>query len=220
MNNQLININNLFNFADKSLTCYNCIIHILDFSFFISIMSINCNDNKYSFYSDEFLYIINYSYPNNHYYNFFINHYYRTINQLNINVIDYNNNVISFINTFSKGSVHGYSGFWYTLITYLNNTEIYKDLDIIIYKETDNGMLTIINQLCSIGIIKNKILFLEKDVKYKFSSVTYIENQYHVFNGKLENMVTEFIDKYNIINNKLYQNEIYQNENYCILKSR
>jgi hypothetical protein len=54
-------------------------------------------------------------------------------------------------------------------------------------------------------------MYLEKNIKYKFASVTYIENKHHVFNGNLESMMTNFIEKY-IINDKTYENE-----NYCIL---
>jgi len=185
-------------------------MYIQEFEFWISILSIN-SDKTFNKYSDEWLYLINYNYPN-YYYDFFVNQYNTISNQLNEDMIQYDD-VIQLMTTFSKGTVHGYSGFYYTLITYLNNIELYKNLDIILYKDCDYGMLSIINHLCNLGIIKNKIIFLEKNVKYRFKSVTYIENQHHVFNGNLENMVNEFIKKY-IVNDK-----VEEKTKFCILKS-
>jgi hypothetical protein len=211
-----MNLSNLYDYSDNSTTCKNCLIHILDYNFWISYLSINCHNLKFNLYSDEFLYLINYNYPSWSYYDFFVNHYNEIISQLNNgDIINYDTNVISLFTTFSRGSVHGYSGFYYTLITYLQNIESYKDLDIIIYEDCDSGMITIINHLIKLEIIKNKIIFLKKNVKYRFNSVTFIENKHHVFNGNLENMMTEFIQKY-IIHNKSYENE---NEKCCILKT-
>jgi len=192
--------------------------------FWISVLSINVNDYKINYYANEWLYLINFYYPIYGEYSHIVNNYNNIINQVKNNdaIIYYNNNVISLITTFAKGSVHGYSGFFYTLITYLNDYELYKDLDIILYKETDSGMLSIINHLYDLGIINNNIIFLEKNVKYQFDSVTYIENHNHVFNGELETMVTNFILKY-IINESLYykinDKFLYKNNNFCILKS-
>ena len=212
-----MNVSNLYDFSNKSLICYNTLIHITEYAFWISILSISGDDHKYNYYSDEWIYLINFYYPGNPYYNYFANNYNNIVNQLNADdVICYNNNVISLFTTFSKGSVHGFSGFWYTLITFVNNIDSYDNLDIIMYKECEKGMLSIFNHLCNIGVIKNKVIFLEKNVKYRFASVTYIENEYHVFNGKLENMVTDFIKKYNFINKELYDKT---NETCCILKS-
>ena len=124
-----MNINNLFDFSSKSLKCNNQILYITEHAFYISILSINDITHKYNYYADEWLYLINYNYPNSGYYNFFVNNYNNIIAQINDNdIIFYNKNVISMINTFCKGSVHGYSSFWYTLITYLNNIEKYNNV--------------------------------------------------------------------------------------------
>jgi hypothetical protein len=69
--------------------------------------------------------------------------------------------------------------------------------------------------LDSINKISTTPIFLDKNIIYKFNSVTYIENEHHVFNGRLENMVTECIEKYSIINNTLYNIQ----NNICIIKS-
>lgn len=215
-----MNINNIFNFANKELISNNTLIKITEYEFWLSILSINCGDALFNYYTDEWLYLINYNYPNSDYYHYYITNYITTINELNNNkddIVYYNNiHVLSLVVTFSRGSVHGYSSFWFTLITFMNDIDSYKNIDIIIYKDIDQGMLSIITYLCNKKLINNKIIFLEKNKKYFFSSVTYIKNEHHVFNNKLENMVFEFIQKYEFINKSLY---ISNNECTLILKS-
>ncbi len=213
----IMNINNLYSFKDETLKCDNCLINIQEFDFYILYLCINCNNNKFVYYSDEWLYLINYNYPHFTYYNFFVEHYSKIVNQINdIDIIYYNNNVLSLITTFSRGSVHGYSGFYYTLIYFIENIELYKDLDIILYEECEYGMKQIINHLCKLGLIKNKIIYLKKNIKYKFKSVSFIENKNHVFNGELENKMTNFINQYILY--KLINNNS-NHSNYCILKT-
>jgi hypothetical protein len=215
LNNNLMNINNLYKFSDNSLKCNNCMIHILDFNFLISFLSINCENKNFYLYSNEALYLIHYNYPKWPYYHFFVNHYNSIIKQINnSDTVNYNKNVISFITTFARGSVHGYSGFYYILINYIQNIELYKNLDIILYDDCDIGIKQIIEYLCYTGVIKNNIIYLKKNIKYKFISVIFIENKNHVFNDELENNMTSFIQKF-IINNNIH----YNNSNYCILKT-
>jgi hypothetical protein len=180
-------------------------------------MSINLDNLTYNYYSDEFIYLLNFYYPHHHYYNFFVNKYNYIIssNLQNLEDITYfDKDVVSLMTTFSKGSLHGFSGFYYIYITYLNNFENYKDKDIIIYKDIEPGFLSILNYLRNTRAINTNIIYLEKEKKYKFKSVTYIPNKFHVFKPELENMVDCFIEKYKIIGNK---NNI--NQKICIIKS-
>uniref|UniRef100_A0A6C0KWN1 Glycosyltransferase family 61 protein n=1 Tax=viral metagenome TaxID=1070528 RepID=A0A6C0KWN1_9ZZZZ len=214
-----MNINNLFELTNKLLTVKNTFICIYEFGFFISIFSMNIDNFICNYYSDEWLYLINYNYPHNSYYQFYVDNYNCNVSNINNfkDIIYFDKDVISLMNTFSRGSIHGYSSFYYTLITYLNNFDNYKDKDIILYKDTQLGMLSVINYLCNIGIITANIIYLEKNTKYKFKSVTYIPNHFHVFQPELENMVDCFIKKYNIINNKNKNKN--ENEKICIIKS-
>jgi hypothetical protein len=212
-----MNIINLFDFSDKSLTVNNTFICIYEYNFWISIISINTDNYKYNYYSDEWLYLINYNYPNVEYYYFFINQYNNIVSNIDKykDIIYFDKDVISLLTTFIKGSVHGYSGFYYTLITYLNNLTKYENKDIIIYNDTESGILSIINHLCNIGVITTNIIKLEKNKNYKFKSVTYIPNRFHVFKPELEVMIDNFINKYNIVDVKTNNT----NEKCCIIKS-
>ena len=70
-----MNINNFFDFADKTSVCYNCITQIKDFEFYLSILSIDSNSRKYNLYSHEWLYLITSSFPNVGAYYFFADQY-------------------------------------------------------------------------------------------------------------------------------------------------
>ena len=59
-----MNIGNIFDFTDKTLISRDCIMQIREFEWFLSIMSIDSNNSKCSYYSDEWLYLINANYPN------------------------------------------------------------------------------------------------------------------------------------------------------------
>jgi hypothetical protein len=212
-----MNLNNLFDFSNKLLTVDNTFICIDEYDFYICILSINFENFTYNYYSDEWLYLINYNYPYCGYYQFFVNKYNNIISNINNfeDILYFDKDVISLITTFSRGSVHGFSGFYYTLITYLNNFEDYKNKDIIIYNNSENGILSIIEHLCNLGVITTNIIYLEKNTKYKFKSVTYIPNRFHVFKPELESMVDNFIKTYKILN-KTTNNY----EKICIIKTK
>jgi hypothetical protein len=212
-----MNLNNLFDFSNKLLTIDNTFICIYEYDFYICILSINSVNFTYNYYSDEWLYLINYNYPYGGYYQFFVNNYNNIVSNINnfADILYLDKDVISLMTTFSRGAVHGYSGFYYTLITYLNNFENYKDKDIIMYKNSENGMLTIMQHLCNVGVITANIIYLEKDTKYKFKSVTYIPNKFHVFKPELELMVDNFIKTYKIINGITNHYE-----KICIIKTK
>ena len=171
----MMNINNMFDFSNKSIRVNNTVMCIYELAFYITIVAINGDNLTYNYYSDEWLYLINYNYPNAGFYNFFVEKYNHLIREIHSNdVVYYDKHVVSLLTTFCRGSVHGYSGFWYSIITYINNIENYDELDIIMYKDCDAGMLSIVNHLCNVGVIIKPIIFLEKNVKYKFSSIARI----------------------------------------------
>ena len=218
-----MDLHNIFDYANKQLITKNAIIYIQETSWYLLILSINIEDNTYNYYSDEWISLINYNYPNCSYYSIFVNSYNNIIQNLN-DLVYHECNVLSLITTFSTGCVHGYSGFWYILINYINNIDKYNNLNLIVYKDSEKGMLQILDHLKDKGIITANIIYLEKNIKYKFNSVTYIPNEYHVINGNLENMIYEFIQKYIISNSfpkiQQYLNIIYSiDDNICILKS-
>ena len=192
----MINLDNLFKYCDNANDCKDVLFSIgRPFGNTMLHLAIK-NNNKYIYkYSNEWLYLINNYYPNNPYYPNIIQFYNTMKNNQNVKVI--NEHVISFITSFSLGTVHGYSGLFYILDHYLHNKEKFKNYKIIIYKNSQNGILNIIEHLVNRGIInKNNIIYLEKNIVYHFTSIYFISNKNHIFNNDLGNKVYNFINKY------------------------
>ena len=217
-NSTIMTVENLYQFSKDQLTCDDSILYISEFDFFLCCLTIIPKINKVALYADEYLYIINkLYYPNSPYYTFFVNQYNNTIKEQNSNIINHDKHVISFISTFSRGTVHAYIGFYQILFEFLDNIEKYQNLDIILYEETDKGIITIINYLVDKEYLKNNIIYLKKNTKYKFKSITYVKYKHHIFRDELRERVTNFILKYNI-NDSQDINSI-QNNIYCIIKT-
>jgi hypothetical protein len=221
----------MFNLLNKDLTIPNCFLYTYNVGFWISIISINLSTSNYiNYYSNEWLYLIkdlHYNNPNHtvHYkdlmsaYSDFKNKYNYIITSKNVvnNIIYVDENVVQLFTTFSRGTVHGFSGFYYMIIEYLHNIHKYTDLKILFYKDSQQGIFDIFNYLCEIKLIdKNKIIYIENDKKYIFKSITHIPNKYHGFVGNLIKSSDIFIQKYLLRTNII---SITNNENLCLLKT-
>lgn len=217
-NTNKIDINNICSIFSHVMSTSKCLLYICDYDFFSHIFCINIDNNCIYKYANEWLYLINeFNINNNAYNSTALNNYintYNTIIQNNMKqIVHIDENVLQLFTTFSRGAVHGFSGFYYTLIEYITNFDKYKDLKLIIYKETQNGMLDIINFLCEKNIInRSKIIYIEKNTYYSFLSVTFIPNCFHVFYKELIPIVDTFIKKY------LLSEILDIKENICLLK--
>ena len=192
----MINLDNLFKYCDNENDCKDVLFSIgKQLGNTILHLAIK-NSNKYIYKnSNEWLYLINVYYPKNPYYSNIIEFYNTVKNNHNVKIID--ENVISFITSFSLGTVHGYSGLFYILDHYLNNKDKFNNYKIIVYKNSQYGILNIIQHLINRGVInKNNIIYLEKDIVYHFTSIYFISNKNHVFNKDLGNKVYNYINKY------------------------
>ena len=95
------------------------------------------------------------------------------IHNMNINLEYVNCNVIQFMSTFSKGTVHGYAALIYTLTEYINND--YGDYKILVYKDSQKGMIEIINHFVKLNFIdKNNIIYVESCIAYLFNVIKFI----------------------------------------------
>ena len=148
----MININNLFNFCNESIDCPDVLFKVGEnFANTVLILAINNEHNFIYKYSNEWLYLISNYYPND-FYNHLINFYYGIVNhKVNVHII--HDEAISFITSFSTGTVHGYSGLFYIISEYLNNIDLYKNKKILVLKNSQKGMLDIIEHLCNKGVI-------------------------------------------------------------------
>lgn len=122
-----------------------------------------------------------------HYHHFQGNYFEETItnnNYITTNEdIFINEDVIPFITNCSKvGTVHGFMDLYSIIIEYLDDFSKYSKYKILIYKDSLQGLLDIINHLCHLKVIdKNKLIFIEANKIYKFKSICFIENIYNPY---------------------------------------
>jgi hypothetical protein len=91
-------------------------------------------------------------------------------------------NVIPLITSYSMGSVHGYSALFYMLTEYIANYTKYRGYKLIVYKNSQQGILDIIHHFTDISALdRNDILYIEPNVKYLFNSILFIPNNWHVY---------------------------------------
>ena len=123
-------------------------------------------------------------------------------------------NVIPFITSFSNGTTHGYAGIYYIISTYLLNYESLKNYDILIYNNSQTGILDIINHFISKGLIdKNKIIRIDQDVKYVFNKMKFLPNKWHLYN---------FSDKLrlDLISNHIFDSDFkYSSSKIAVIKT-
>ena len=186
-----INIDNLFDFCHSDYKTKNkTFYHIGDnVDNYLNVLAVDSITKFIYSLSNEWLHLINDYYhssdpgPKNNYYKL-IEHY-----QTILSISQYNNefedlNVIPFISSFSRGTVHGYTGIWCMLSEYINNKQKYENYHILVYKKSQHGILDIILYFIKLNLIdRKKVIYLSSKVKYLFSSVTFIPNQWHVYPG-------------------------------------
>lgn len=114
-----------------------------------------------------------------------------------------NEDVIPFITSNSKiGTGHAYWDLFSIIFEYLNNFKKYKNFKILIYEDSQKGILDIIEHLCKIKVLdRNKIIYLKHSYLYKFNSIYFIKNIYNlVSQGRLTKLyyhnLSEFKQKY------------------------
>ena len=180
-------------------------------------ISIDNTTNKIYTYSNEWLYLIKVYYPNGGHYYDLVSHYHNIIRtkHLNCSYADYN--VIPFITSFSKGTVHGYSGLFSILNEYIDNYDNYKDYKILVYLDSQQGLLDIINHFVDKNIInKEQIIYVYSNIQYLFNSIKFIPNKLHTYPYPAPDFKLDLIDKYMIKENNYLP---LKNDKVCIIKS-
>ena len=133
------------------------------------------------------------------------------------NKININEDVITFITKWSCGTVHGYFDIFQFINCYLGEIDKYKDHKILVYKNTSQGILDILNHLSYMNVVdKNKIIYIESEKVYKIKSVSKFKTEdygYHNYdwNDDFFKNTKLFINKY-LLNKIDYLNPV----NCCI----
>lgn len=119
-------------------------------------LHINILCSTYNVYHDELVYMSKYIINNKQ------NNMYMDIN------------VIPFITGYNT-SIHCFAGIYSILCNYFNNFSEYKNYNIIIYKNLQQGVFDLIYFCCDCGLIdKNKIILLDDNIIYKFKNIQII----------------------------------------------
>jgi hypothetical protein len=208
-----LDIDNIFNYCTDDTESNNVYYYIKKDKIGNAILTLGISNNKILSPSNEYLSLIKSYYPSGSMYTEIIKYYKYIIDNINNKYI-IDENVICFITTFSTGTIHGYSGLFYILIEYIKNFDKYKDYKIIIYKNSQKGILDIIYYLSKNNIISNNIIIIDSDIIYNFKNMIIIPNKKHSVENDFAIEISEFIDKYLIKNNF---DEIY--ERVSIIKS-
>jgi hypothetical protein len=199
-----INIDNLFSFCNNNNEEDNVYYSVRKDMIANGILTLSIKDNKILCSSNEYLSLIKRYYPNNPIYNEIIDFYKFVLTNIknNTNIVSMNNDngYLLFITTFSTGTNHGYAGLFNMLIEYTNNYEKYKKYNIILYKNSQQGIKDIIEYLVNKNIVTNNIIYIDPDIIYKFNNIVIIPNNHHVILGDFALETSKFIET-NLIKN-------------------
>lgn len=122
--------------------------------------------------------------------------------------------VIPLISGFVCG-LHAFCGMYSILLQYLENIERYTEYKFIVYKNLQKG----VKDLVDFFIDKERIIYIDADVVYKFDEIHIIRNELHSFyeNTDIRDRVIELIQKTILIEDVIVPKNLYQN-NLCIFK--
>jgi hypothetical protein len=208
-----LNINNLFDYMNDSII-YDNIYYYIDDIFGNTLILLGVKDNKIITYSNEWLYLIKTYYINKKCYDIYNKIIYTFFNMNKLlskknNIIS--NKIIILISSFSTGTAHGYTFILYALNEYL---EKYKNDDVLVYENSQKGILDLIKYI----IPNNKIKIINKKKLYKIQNPIFIPNKHHGWNKTNYPIANNIIKKHFIIENyDKYKEYLYKN--ICIIKN-
>lgn len=225
----LTNYDNLYNYCSNSdKTEHPTIYHVgKQIGNYLLILAIDNENHQIYKYSNEWLHLLT------DYYNAKrecdVPHYERIIDDYReiiynkkstTNMNHKDKNVIPLSTSFSLGTVHGYAGIFCILDQYIRYKEKYKDYYLLVYINSQKGILDIINGFQNCGIIdREKIIYILQDTPYLFKSIKFLFNRWHMYPTHLNDSHTQF--KLDIISNYLVTSK--DSDNYddriCIIKS-
>jgi len=200
---------NLFSYCKNDIIIDDANLYIEDYIDGINIINFFFKGDYIYKYSNDFLYLIV------DYYNVekFRKVYEKIIecyDNIKNKPIDYfiNEQVISFITSFSKGTGHGYSAIYQLIIQYHKNYTFFKNFKIIMFKNTQQGIFDLVKYY----VPEEKIIVIDIEKIYKFRKIILIPITDYVPSAKLA------LDFYPFIS-KIASNKLIRNEKIALLKS-
>ena len=232
MNPNQITYNNLYDYCSDAIQTEHTTIYRIGEQMGNSIMTLAVDDHTKQIYkySNEFLHLLKEYYKQSlkggghkHHYQEIINTYldFFLNPKLEINLQHKDKHVVSLATSFSRGTVHGYSGLFCILEKYINQKDNFKDYYFLVWEGSQRGMIEIIKEYISKNIIPaERVIYVKNNVTYKFKSMHLLYNNWHMFPFCVRGH-TDF--KLDIIRNHLIDPTKYaldfNHERVCIIKS-
>ena len=233
MDPKTITYTNMYNFCSDAIQTENSTLYKIGHSVGNSVMTLAIDEvtKKIYKYSNEYLHLLSEYYRQSltpqgkhtrHYsdivkiyQDILLNPYSQISNE------HANKHVVSLATSFSRGTVHGYSGLFCILEKYINQRENFKDYHFLVWEGSQRGLIEIIKEYISKNIIPpDRVIYIKNDVTYRFRSMHLLYNNWHMFPFCVAGH-TNF--KLNIIRNILIDHSKYaidfNHENLCIIKS-
>jgi hypothetical protein len=80
--------------------------------------------------------------------------------------------VIPLVTSFSRGTVHGYTGLWHILMQYVNSGAALRDYWLLVFRKSQGGILQIIEHACTIKLMdREKLLYIDPGKVYRFDEM-------------------------------------------------
>lgn len=230
-----ITLTNLYNYCSNSVSSENSVLYRIGEPMGNTLMMLGIDEKtkKIYKYSNEWLFLLKDYYdtgmknPNAPHLNVYldiINFYLRLCNKnSNVNTIHSDKNVISLVTCFSRGTVHGYAGLFCILNKFINQRDKYKDHYFLVWKGSQRGIIEIIKEFIFKGVIPaQNVLYIENNITFKFKSVEFIHNDWHMYPSCIlnhEDFKLDIIKDYLIDTNRYKLNKKVNLEKVCIIKS-
>lgn len=220
-----MNINNIYNNISNRLQDTNIYYSVMSNMINMSSILLAIKDNKILKYSNEWLYLLNHAYyPNQGPYREIVQ-FFNNMNNNIENATIINEKVLTFITSFSYGTVHGYSGFYHILFNYLKNKNKYENHKILFLSNSQSGLKQILQNAINKKLIdSDKIIYIDPDKIYLIKELCIIPNKYHNIMGtELADNIFDYVKKYisimkNIKNYKRFDLNV-DLKNVCLIKT-
>jgi len=118
------------------------------------------------------------------------------------------------------------------LLHYIDNYESYKNHRVVIYRNSQDGIIQLVENFIKRNVFdRNKIIILDPDVVYHFSSAIIIPNKAHIFDGTIPfQSFRDMMAKYIVYDDDKFHSELQSNpyfislqydnlDNLCLMKT-
>lgn len=225
----LTNYDNLYDYCSNNIRTENPTVYHIGKKIgnYVLILAVDNKNNKIYKYSNEWLHLLTDYYKiggcHQQHYDKIITEYRDIIysRKGEVNKSHQDKDIIPLCTSFSLGTVHGYAGLYCIIDQYIRDKEKYKDHYIVIYINSQKGILEIINGFVECGVLeKDKIIYVLSEIPYLFKSITFLFNRWHMYPSHIGDEHNQF--KIDIIQKYLVSSKYNidpQDERICIIKS-